>query len=258
MLKKSAIILSIAAATSFAEWDYYGVPEVGHGTVSLAGHYWYNGDYHSTDLDVNAFVGVFKNLGLSVQGLGYQFFGDPNDETEEGKGFKDLTVGLKYALGSNAGVFIDVGIPSGADEVTNDTWSVKGGFSWVIPVTEKLGIGNEFGLTIPFEHDGVNPGISANYGFEIYYNYESGFTPFFGFVFASQLTDTVVKTKEEPHPGHVIEKREEFGAGTSNISFWFGTTYQVNSHLSFSLYTDIEYAPAAYYSGYILKANYNF
>ena len=99
--KKIATVVSLAAASSFAAWDYYNVSEEHHGEARVRAHYWYNGDYHSTDFDLNARFTVIKGLEVSVQGLGYQLFADPNDDTEKGDGLKDFTAGLKYAFNPN-------------------------------------------------------------------------------------------------------------------------------------------------------------
>ncbi|WP_407444124.1 hypothetical protein [Fibrobacter sp.] len=245
--KKIATVISLAAASSFAAWDYYNVPEEHHGEARVRAHYWYNGDFHSTDLDLNARFTVIKGLEVSVQGLGYQLFADPNDDTEKGNGLKDFTAGLKYAFNPNFFVFADANIPIGSDDVSNNTFSLKGGVQWVLPITEQFAIGNEFALSKGFEHDHITPGLTANYGFEFSYAFKSGFTPFTGWVYSSQLTDTKNADKTES------------GTGTSNVSFWAGASYTVIPKLTLTLFTDIEYGAAgAYNSGYIFQVTYGF
>lgn len=247
-VKKIAFAIALATASSFAAWDYYNIPEEHHGEARVRAHYWYNGDFHSTDFDVDARFTVVKGLEISLQNLGYQFFANDHDGASGNNGFKDITVGLKYAFDPNLYAFIDANIPTGADEVTNNEFSLKTGVQWHLPITEQFGIGNEFALTFPFNHDGgQHGGITADYGFEFYYAFKSGFTPFTGWVFTSQLTD-----------GRDADKKKS-GTGSSNVSFWAGSSYAVNKHVTLTLFTDIEYAAhGAYYSGYIFQTTFAF
>ena len=247
-VKKIAFAIALATASSFAAWDYYNIPEEHHGEARVRAHYWYNGDFHSTDFDVDARFTVVKGLEISLQNLGYQFFANDHDGASGNNGFKDITVGLKYAFDPNLYAFIDANIPTGADEVTNNEFSLKTGVQWHLPITEQFGIGNEFALTFPFKHDGgQHGGITADYGFEFYYAFKSGFTPFTGWVFTSQLTD-----------GRDADKKKS-GTGSSNVSFWAGSSYAVNKHVILTLFTDIEYAAhGAYYSGYIFQTTFAF
>ena len=50
-VKKIAFAIALATASSFAAWDYYNIPEEHHGEARVRAHYWYNGDFHSTDLN---------------------------------------------------------------------------------------------------------------------------------------------------------------------------------------------------------------
>ena len=145
-VKKIAFAIALATASSFAAWDYYNIPEEHHGEARVRAHYWYNGDFHSTDFDVDARFTVVKGLEISLQNLGYQFFANDHDGASGNNGFKDITVGLKYAFDPNLYAFIDANIPTGADEVTNNEFSLKTGVQWHLPITEQFGIGNEFAL----------------------------------------------------------------------------------------------------------------
>lgn len=246
-VKKIASVIALATASSFAAWDYYNIPEEHHGEARVRAHYWYNEDFHSTDFDVDARFTVIKGLEISLQNLGYQFFANDQDKAKGNSGLKDITVGLKYAFDPNFYAFIDANIPTGAKKVTNDEFSLKTGVQWHLPITEQFGIGNEFALTIPFKHDNTTRGLVADYGFEFYYAFKSGFTPFTGWVYSSQLTDTKVKGEKAS------------GTGSSNVSFWAGSSYTVNPHVTLILFTDIEYAAhGAYYSGYIFQTTFAF
>ena len=142
---------------------------------------------------------------------------------------------------------MDANIPAGKKEISSQEFSLKGGVQWFLPISEQFGIGNEFGLTVPFKHDGVQRGLVADYGFEFYYAFSSGVTPFTGFVFTSQLTDSK------------NEDKSESGTGASNISFWAGISYNVNKNVNLTLYTDVEYAAhGAYQSGYIFQTTFSF
>ena len=245
--KKIIPVIALATVSSFAEWDYYTVLDEHQGQARIKANYWYNGDFHSTSFDLNARYTVVKGLELSLTGLGYQLFADPNDKTKEGDGFKDFSVGAKYAFNPNFSVFLDANIPAGKKEISSQEFSLKGGVQWFLPISEQFGIGNEFGLTVPFKHDGVQRGLVADYGFEFYYAFSSGVTPFTGFVFTSQLTDSK------------NEDKSESGTGASNISFWAGISYNVNKNVNLTLYTDIEYAAhGAYQSGYIFQTTFSF
>ena len=245
--KKVISAIALATVSSFAEWDYYTVLDEHQGQARIKANYWYNGDFHSTSFDLNARYTVVKGLELSLTGLGYQLFADPNDKTKEGDGFKDFSVGTKYAFNPNFSVFLDANIPAGAKKVSSKEFSLKGGVQWFLPISEQFGIGNEFGLTIPFKHDGVQRGLVADYGFEFYYAFSSGITPFTGFVFTSQLTDSK------------NEDKSESGTGVSNISFWTGISYNVTKNVNLTLYTDVEYAAhGAYLSGYIFQTTFSF
>ena len=189
---------------------------------------------------------VVKGLEVSLKHLGYQFFDDPDDGADENSGFADLTVGLKYSFNNVFSVFADANIPTGSDDVSNETFALSGGISWLLPVSEQFGIGNEFKLTKGFEHDGITPGLVSTFGLEAYYSFKNGFTPFFGWAFTSQLTDT--KNKDG----------SKSGTTDSNVSFWAGTSYAVAPFLTLTLYEDIEYAGAAYLGGFIFNAVFNF
>jgi hypothetical protein len=246
-VKKIASVIALATASSFAAWDYYNIPEEHHGEARVRAHYWYNGDFHSTDFDVDARFTVIKGLEISLQNLGYQFFADDHDKASGNSGFKDITWGFKYAFDPNFYAFIDANFPTGAKKVTTNEFSLKTGVQWHLPITEQFGIGNEFALTIPFKHDNTTRGLVADYGFEFYYAFKSGFTPFTGWVYSSQLTDTKVKGEKAS------------GTGSSNVSFWAGSSYTINPHVTLTLFTDIEYAAhGAYYSGYIFQTTFAF
>ena len=189
-VKKIISVIALATVSSFAEWDYYTVLDEHQGQARIKANYWYNGDFHSTSFDLNARYTVVKGLELSLTGLGYQLFADPNDKTKEGDGFKDFSVGAKYAFNPNFSIFLDANIPAGKKEISSQEFSLKGGVQWFLPISEQFGIGNEFGLTVPFKHDGVQRGLVADYGFEFYYAFSSGISPFTGFA----------RTKTNPNP----------------------------------------------------------
>ncbi|MBP5248057.1 MAG: hypothetical protein J6Z31_09415 [Fibrobacter sp.] len=246
--KKKLIAASIALASvsAFAEWDYYPVLDEHHGQVKLTTEYWYSGDEHSLAEFVEGRFTIVKGLEVSLKHLGYQFFDDPNDEAKENNGLTDITVGVKYSFNNIFSVFADAAIPTGSDDVSNETFSLSGGISWLLPISEQFGIGNEFKITRGFEHDDIKPGLVSTYGLEAYYSFKNGFTPFFGWAFTSQLTDTEYADGSEG------------GTTESNVSFWAGASYSVNPYLTFTLYEDIEYIGEAYLGGFIFNVSLNF
>ena len=222
MFKKIALAAALVSSAAFATWDYYPVLEGGKGSAKGNLYYDWDHDWSQAGLGIGARFSVIQNLEISLQDWGYQFWGewDCNGCTNGGDGLRDLTIGGRYQFDPMVNAFVDMHLPIGGDEVTNDEISLYLGSQFSMAINEAPGLkfGTEAGLDWGFEHDKKERGLEIHLGGEIAYTVPNvGVTPFFGLQIKDRLTES---THEEG--------KKEIGHdddGDKQINLWLGADY---------------------------------
>ncbi len=223
MFKKIALAVALVAASSFATWDYYKIPEAGKGTVK--GQFKYDTDdpWSGWGINVSGRYVVIPNLELSLQSFGFASQDDP-----DGSGLTDFTFGARYAvLPEMVNIFLDLNIPFGDEGeggyIGSDEWAIYFGGQFFMEIIPQLLLGVEAGLDWGFEHNDFERGLVFNTGAEIGYTIkEIGLTPFAGIEFKYKLTD------DEWNGAGAWEDN----AGDNQFNLWIGVAYAINEAMA--------------------------
>ena len=185
MFKKIALAAALVTSAAFATWDYYPVLEAGKGSAEAGMYYDWDHKWSQAGLTIGARYSIIQNLELSLQGWGYQFWKEEDCDGCEngGDGLRDLTIGGRYQFDPMVNAFVDVNLPIGGDEVTNDEISLYFGAQFSMPVTTVPGLkfGTEGAFDWGFEHDNKERGLDMHLSGEVGYTVPNvGVTPFAG------------------------------------------------------------------------------
>lgn len=224
MFKKIALAAALTATASFAVWDYYPVLEAGKGSVEGGLYYDWDHDWSQAGLTIGGRYSIIQNLELSVQSWGFQFWSETDCEGCEngGDGLRDLIIGGRYQITPMVNGFLDIRLPIGGDEVTNDEISLYLGAQFSMKVTEAPGLkfGTEAAFDWGFEHDNYERGLDLHLSGEVGYTVpDVGITPFAGLKIKYRLTESEWEANGK-----------DYGAnddGDKHISIWLGADYFV-------------------------------
>ena len=181
MFKKVILLAAAIATSSFATWDYFGLLQNSAGSVKAGIYYDTDDDWSQMGLKVGARVNVSPQFELSLQGFGYQFWGETDCDacSEGGSGLRDMTIGARFALDPELYFFLDFNLPIGKDKAKgygttspssyemslyfgaqhhNDIGAIKG-----------AAYGTEAGLFWGFEHHNKERGLELRLGGEFDY-----------------------------------------------------------------------------------------
>ncbi len=236
MFKKIALATALVASASFATWDYFPVQEAGKGTAEAGLYYDTDDDWSQAGIKVGARYSVIQNLEISLQGWGFQFWGETDCKgcANGGGGLRDLTIGARYQILPIVSAFVDVNLPIGSDDYdgpgttrpTSDEVAIYLGGQFAQSLAEGLMLGAEAGFDWGFEHDNYERGLEIHMGAEVDYTIKNiGLTPYIGLQFKLQLTEDT----REDDAGH------EWGAddsGDTQINLWLGASYAINQMIS--------------------------
>lgn len=224
MFKKIALAAALVSNAAFATWDYYPVLEGGKGSAKGNLYYDWDHDWSQAGLGIGARFSVIQNLEISLQDWGYQFWSEVDCSGCEngGDGLRDLTIGGRYQFDPMVNAFVDMHLPVGGDEVTNDEISLYLGSQFSMAINEAPGLkfGTEAGILWGFEHDNFERGLDIHLGGEIAYTVPNvGVTPFFGLQIKYRLTES-----EEERGGKEYGKDDD---GNKQVNLWLGADYFV-------------------------------
>lgn len=216
MMKKIALAALLLAATSFASYDYYQLPEAGKGTVK--GTFYYDSDdpWSQWGLGVSARYVLMPNLELSLVSFGYRSW---ENGGADGAGFTDLTLGARYAVMPIVNLFLDLNLPIGNNDVSDRlSFTLGGQFSQEL--APNLVLGTEAGLYWGFERHDFEPGLILHLAAEIGYTIQDiGLTPFAGIKIKYKLTDDEAGNWED-------------NAGDNSFSLWIGAAYAISPEMA--------------------------
>ena len=185
MFKKIILLAAVIATYSFATWDYFGLLQNSQGSFKAGLYYDTDDDWSQMGLRVAARMNVTPQFELSLQGFGYQFWGETDCDAcaEGGSGLKDLAIGARFALDPELYLFLDFNLPIGKDKAK--------GYGTTAPSSHEMYIyagaqhhkdissikgaayGTEAGLFWGFEHHDRERGLELRLGGEFDYTLPS-------------------------------------------------------------------------------------
>lgn len=225
MLKKIALAAALTATASFATWDYFPIQDAGRGTVEAGLYYDWDGDWSQAGLKLGGRYTVIPQLELSLQSWGYQLWSEVDCDNcpDGGDGLRDLTIGARYQVDPQLSGFVDLRLPIGGDEVSNDEVAIYAGAQFATLLTPEFMLGGEAGFDWGFEHDDYERGLELHVGVELDYSLiQYGVTPLIGLQFKYRITDN-----EYDGPGAHWEN----GSGDTQINIWLGANYALNQQI---------------------------
>ena len=167
MIKRIAAATALFALSSFAAWDRFPDLEAGKGQAKI-GH----ADEFSTDDDATGYeltlgpqirYGIIPNLELAAIvpiRLGKD---DPT-------GLHRPIVSARYWTSANVGVYADVALPVGNDDITLNNLGLTLGVQYANQVDAQLSFALEAAYTVEMEKDDQNPGDVLALGGEVDYS----------------------------------------------------------------------------------------
>lgn len=231
MFKKIALVAAMAASASFATYTFFPVMDAGKGQVELGAQYGWTD--HTSDMEIiaGAEYSVIQNLAISLTGIGYQLWNDPDDCGESGHpdcpdndGFKGLTLGARYQFMPILIAALDVSIPLTSDDVIGpskyDPFGLYGAIQFTKEFVPNLWFGSEAGISYKFEDEHTTEGLGLTVQAELDYTIASiGLTPWIGGALNMRISDV-----EEDFGG----VKTEYGSGDKAILVWLGAGYDIN------------------------------
>ena len=243
MFKKVILLAAAIATSSFATWDYFALPQNSQGSFKAGVYYDTDDDWSQMGLRVGARMVIAPNFELSLQGFGYQFWGesecDKNDNcgyADGGNGLRDLVIGGRYALNPMLNLFIDFNLPIGRDkydgpgtsapssneiylyfgaQLHNDIKSMKG-----------ASFGAEGGAFWGFRHDDKERGLEFHLGGEFDYQLPSApVTVYLGGQFWFRLFRSEYNNGNKSN----AKLHDDF---STQFKFWFGANLALTDQVS--------------------------
>lgn len=220
MLKKILMGTAVLAASSFATYNYFPVPQAMSGEASLLADFSIQDKWKGLDLAVKGRFVPVQNLELFLK---FPFAvvtrWDGNDVDKEGT--KNLTFGGRYQVIPTVAVFLDITFPTGKDKINDDGFNFYFGGQF----SQKLGtvdLGTEVGLSITTEGDDkYKPPMELKLGAELDFAISQAITPYVG------LDLNILLNNPKSH-GHQLGET----SGDVGVFPYLGATFQMNQTLS--------------------------
>lgn len=231
MLKKIALVAAMAASASFATYSFFPVPEANKGEVEIGAQYGWTDNTSDMQIIAGAEYSVIQNLAISLTGLGYQLWNDPDDcgednhpDCPDNDGIKAMTLGARYQFMPILIAALDVNLPLTSDDVIGptkyDPFGLYGAIQFTKEFVPNLWFGSEAGVSYKFEDEHMTEGLGLTLQAELDYTIASiGLTPWIGAAMEMRISDV-----EEDLPGAKIE----YGSGDKAILVWLGAGYEIN------------------------------
>ncbi len=197
MKKILAAAMLCAVSSAFAAWDMFPVKPAGNGEAKLGVEY-------KMPAEKVSYLGL--NLGVRytiIEGLeaavmlggdggfapsGFTLMSDYDGNDLEETGLTQPVIGVRYWLPFGLGIFADVALPFGSEDVVGDEPDVglAAGVQFSTNITEEFSIGSQAGLQMAF--DDPSSGMDLALALEV--NYAIGMiTPKLGVDFVTGLTE---------------------------------------------------------------------
>ena len=235
MFKKIALVAAMAASASFATYNFFPVKDAGKGQVEVGAQYGWTDNSSNMEIIAGAEYSVIQNLALSLTGLGYQLWDDPDDCGEDGHpdcpdndGFKAMTIGARYQFMPVLIAALDVNLPLTSKDVTGDydPFGLYGAIQFTKEFVPNLWFGSEAGLSYKFEDEKKTEGLGLTVQAELDYTLANiGLTPWIGAALNMRLSDVEEEWYDDNHGGKVTK---EYGSGDKAILVWLGAGYDIN------------------------------
>ena len=228
MFKKIALAAAVISNAAFATWDLYPVLDAGKGSVKGGLYYDWDHQWSQSGLTTSGRFTVIQGLEVSLQNLGYQFWGESDCAgcIEGGEGLLDLNLGVRYQIVPMVNMFLDLKLPIGNDEKEFNTLPSEttppgsdeiaiylgGQFSMTkIQDAPGLKFGAEGAFDWGFEHDKYERGLDLHISGEIGYTVpNTDITPFFGLKVKYRITNSS------------YDGTNKGDRGDKHISLWLG------------------------------------
>lgn len=225
MLKKIALAAAVAASSSFATYTFFPVGQANSGQVEAGVQYGWTDNTSDMNITLGAEYVIMQNLELSLTGLAFQLWNEPDDCGEDGHpdcpenaGLKAMTVGARYQFMPILIAALDVNIPLNSEDVVGpyDPFGLYAAIQYTQEFMPGLAFGSEAGLSYKFEDNDMTEGLGLKIQAELDYTIASiGLTPWIGASFDVRLSDV------EAGPA-------EYGSGDSAFTLWIGAGYPIN------------------------------
>lgn len=235
MFKKIALVAALAASASFATYSFFPVPEANKGEVEIGAQYGWTKHSSNMEIIAGAEYSVIQNLALSLTGLGYQLWDDPDDCGETGHpdcpdndGIKAMTLGARYQFMPILIAALDVNLPLTSEDVTGkyDPFGLYGAIQFTQEFVPNLWFGSEAGISYKFEDEKTTEGLGLTVQAEIDYTIASiGLTPWIGGALNMRLSDI---EEEDVDPLTGDKYTHKYGSGDKAILVWLGAGYAIN------------------------------
>ena len=234
MFKKIALVAALAASASFATYTFFPVPEANKGEVEIGAQYGWTKHTSNMEIIAGAEYSVIQNLALSLTGLGYQLWDDPDDCGESGHpscpdndGFKAMTIGARYQFMPILIAALDVNLPLTSKDVTGDydPFGLYGAIQFTQEFVPNLWFGSEAGLSYKFEDEKTTEGLGLTLQAELDYTIASiGLTPWVGAEMLMRISDV----EEETFDVNGVKGTIKYGSGDKAFLVWLGAGYAIN------------------------------
>lgn len=233
MIKKVLLLAAAVATSSFATWDYFGLLQNSQGSFRAGLYYDMDDDWSQMGLKVGARMNVAPQLELSLQGFGYQLWGeeDCKDCEEGGSGLRDLTIGARYALDPELYFFLDFNLPIGKDKKTGlgrtppskkEMFLYFGGqHHKAIESIKGASYGAEAGIFWGFEHHDLERGLEVRFGGEFDYTLPSAPVTL---LLGGQIWLRVFESED-----HDRDLNDDW---SQQYKIWIGADFAVNNQIS--------------------------
>ena len=188
MIKKILLLAAALATSSFATWDFFGIPQNSPGSVKAGLYYDMDDDWSQMGFTVGGRINITPKFELSIQSFGFQFWGESecdedtptcNGYEDGGYGLRDMIIGGRFALTPMLNLFLDLNLPIGRDK--NDGSGTTppshhelflyfgGQFHNDINSLKGASFGTEAGIFWGFEHHNLERGLEVHLGGEFDY-----------------------------------------------------------------------------------------
>lgn len=237
MFKKILLLTAAIVTSSFATWDYFGLLQNNQGSVKAGLYYDTDDDWSQMGLKVGARMNVTPQFELSLQGFGYQFWGEKDCDacSEGGSGLRDLVIGARYALDPELYFFLDFNLPIGKDKAkgigttapsSNEMFIYAGAQHHSdINAIKGAAYGTEAGLFWGFEHNKLERGLELRLGGEFDFTLPSApVTLLVGGQFWLRLFKSEFDNGQKD-----VDLHDDW---SNQFKFWVGANFAINQQIS--------------------------
>ncbi|WP_290763090.1 hypothetical protein [Fibrobacter sp. UBA4297] len=237
MFKKILLLTAAIVTSSFATWDYFGLLQNNQGSVKAGLYYDTDDDWSQMGLKVGARMNVTPQFELSLQGFGYQFWGETDCDacSEGGSGLRDLVIGARYALDPELYFFLDFNLPIGKDKAkgvgttapsSNEMFIYAGAQHHSdISAIKGAAYGTEAGLFWGFEHNKLERGLELRLGGEFDFTLPSApVTLLVGGQFWLRLFKSEFDNGQKD-----VDLHDDW---SNQFKFWVGANFAINQQIS--------------------------